>query len=134
MLGIRILLIIQTLMLVVFLIFKLSRDILLANVSQPFVLIFLYSFPNFAEAIIGSMTVTTLLLVTNERLLTRNLAPRSLYVLSILIAGAYVLSQELKFHNLGGNNVFDPMDTLFSICGLMCSFLLLLFFKPRIER
>ena len=29
-----------------------------------------------------------------------------------------MLTQELKFHNLGGNNVYDPWDLLFSVAGL----------------
>ncbi len=133
MFGIRILLFIQLLTLAVFFLFKLSRDQLLAVASNSIVTTILYSFPNFAEAIIGSMTVAMALLMANERFLNRGLSPHLIYALSILSAGAYVLSQELKIHNLGGNNIFDPMDVLFSICGLICSLVLLLFLRPRIE-
>ena len=40
----------------------------------------------------------------------------------------YVLSQELKLHNVGGNNVYDPNDVAASILGLVVVNLMLIRF------
>ncbi len=78
------------------------------------------SLPNLSEAIIGTLLLTGI----GSRLRARSagrlgdLPDTVVYLLAILVSGVYVLSQELKFHNLGGNNIYDPWDLLFSIVGL----------------
>ena len=49
-------------------------------------------------------------------------------ILAVVIATIYVISQELKFHNLGGNNVYDPYDLIASITGLMGTFVVIQIF------
>ena len=44
------------------------------------------------------------------------------------MATIYVISQELKFHNLGGNNVYDPYDLIASITGLIGTFVVIQIF------
>ena len=46
----------------------------------------------------------------------------NIHILAVVIASIYVISQELKFHNLGGNNVYDSYDLIASILGLMGTF------------
>lgn len=46
----------------------------------------------------------------------------SIHILAVCIASMYVISQELKFHNLGGNNVYDPYDIAASLIGLIATF------------
>lgn len=81
-----------------------------------------YSIPNFIEAVMGTFIVTGMLTYYGshwfKRATVRNLT-------GVLLAGAYVISQELKIHNLGGNNVYDPNDLIASILGLLLSFLVI---------
>ena len=78
------------------------------------------SLPNLSEAIIGTLLVTGIGLGLRARSSGRlgDLSDKVVYLLAVLVSGVYVLSQELKFHNLGGNNVYDPWDLLFSLVGL----------------
>lgn len=78
------------------------------------------SLPNLSEAIIGTLLLTGIGLWLRERSSgrLRDLPDRVVYLLALLVGGVYVLSQELKFHNLGGNNIYDPWDLLFSVFGL----------------
>ena len=78
------------------------------------------SLPNLSEAIIGTLLLTGIGLQLRARSSGRlgDLPDTIVYLLAILVSGVYVLSQELKFHNLGGNNIYDPWDLLFSIVGL----------------
>ncbi|MEZ5288410.1 MAG: hypothetical protein R2712_27110 [Vicinamibacterales bacterium] len=46
-----------------------------------------------------------------------------IYLLSVAITGAYVVLQEVKVHNLGGRNVYDPNDVVASIIGLVMMFI-----------
>lgn len=41
------------------------------------------------------------------------------------IASLYVISQELKFHSLGGNNVYDPYDIAASLIGIAATFIVI---------
>jgi len=45
--------------------------------------------------------------------------------MAVVLAAIYILSQELKFHNLGGNNVYDPYDLMASIVGLAITFVVM---------
>ena len=78
------------------------------------------SLPNLSEAIIGTLLLTGIGFELRARSSGRlgDLSDTVVYLLAIVAAGVYVLSQELKFHNLGGNNIYDPWDLLFSIVGL----------------
>jgi hypothetical protein len=78
------------------------------------------SLPNLSEAIIGTLLLPGIGFELRARLAGRlgDQSDTAVYLIVILVAGVYVLSQELKFHNLGGNNIYDPWDLLFSIVGL----------------
>jgi len=100
------------------------RPWILENELSGFVLILTYSIPNLIEAIIGTLILTGILLQLrqsfNDKLGT--IKDVNLRILAVVIATIYVISQELKFHNLGGNNVYDPYDLIASIMGLMGTF------------
>ena len=48
----------------------------------------------------------------------------NIHILAVVLASIYVISQELKFHNLGGNNIYDPNDLIASIIGLIGTFII----------
>ena len=87
-------------------------------------MILTYSIPNLLEAIIGTLLLTGILLQIrqsfNEKM--RAIKDINIHILAVVIASIYVISQELKFHNLGGNNVYDSYDLIASILGLMGTF------------
>lgn len=121
----------QLLTLVVFVIAKAVRPSVLESQAPEFVKLFLLSFPNFCEAIVGILTLTMLGLYTNSKLKWRN---ESIYLAAVLLAAIYVITQELKIHNLGGTNIYDPNDVLFSVIGLCFGFLLISRMKPQIKQ
>lgn len=82
--------------------------------------IFVLSFPNLIEAIIG-MTNTLGLLLLGRHYEIPVFRGRRFYTLlawATAVASLYVVSQELGFHNLGGNNVTDPFDVIASVAGV----------------
>jgi hypothetical protein len=100
------------------------RPWILENELSGFALILTNSIPNFFEAIIVSLILTGILLQIRLFYLskTRTIKDIYVYILSFFLASIYVISQELKFHNLGGNNIYDPYDLVASIIGLMLTF------------
>ncbi len=90
------------------------------NLGFPSLLI-VNSFPNFAEAVVGTLVVTNLILLLRlkVRALSLRLSNCRVCLLASLISGFYVISQELEIHNIGGNNVYDPNDIAASIIGLI---------------
>jgi hypothetical protein len=56
-----------------------------------------------------------------------------LYLLAVTFAGIYVITQELKIHNLGGQNIYDPNDVVFSILGLIIGFSIVLYFDRKLS-
>ncbi|WGD33984.1 hypothetical protein [Olleya sp. YS] len=117
----------------IFIFLKLIRPSVLDSESPEFFKIALLSFPNFFEAIIGTLTLTGLGLIVNDKLNRRyQIRTRSIYILAVILAGIYVLTQELKIHNLGGNNVFDINDLIFSFVGLIIGYWIVLKIKPNI--
>ena len=83
--------------------------------------VFVLSFPNFVEAIVGMSNAYGLLLFAKHRdlLAMGKLSERGLLLASIVLVGLYVLTQEFGLHNLGGNNVTDPFDVAASIIGIV---------------
>jgi len=100
------------------------RSWTLENNLPDFLLIVTYSIPNLIEAIIVTLISTGILLQVrqhfNKKLGTIKTAHINLIASSS--AAVYVISQELKFHNLGGNNIYDPYDLLASFIGLIGTF------------
>lgn len=125
----------QLVVLPIFFFFKLVRpNVLDSNAHQIFKTILL-SLPNFFEGIIGTLTLTGLGLIINDKMKDRiQLKPSSIYMLAVVLAGIYVFTQELKIHNLGGNNVYDSNDLVFSFIGLIIGYCITLKIKPEIRK
>lgn len=84
--------------------------------------VFIYSFPNFCEAVMGVTLVSLLLLTVRERVASlRSARDRPIYLVATVFSAAYVISQEFGVHNLGGNNVFHPNDVVASVIGLVAT-------------
>ena len=100
------------------------RPWILENETPNVFLIFTYSIPNLIEAIIGTLILTGILLQVRQYFNKKfgSIKDISIHILAVSIASIYVLSQELKFHNLGGNNVYDPYDIIASLIGLIMTF------------
>lgn len=83
-----------------------------------------YSIPNLIEVIIGTLILTGILLQTRQYFKEKIGSIKDIYIhiMAVSIAGFYVISQELTFHNIGGNNVYDPYDLIASIIGLVGTF------------
>ncbi len=127
---------IQIGILIPFIFFKAIRPYVLKNDYPEFFKLFLLSFPNFCEAIVGVMTVTMLGLVINHKWIPtkHQVKEEQIYILAILLSAIYVILQEFKVHNLGGNNVYDSNDIIFSVVGLGIAYFLVVRIKPRISK
>ena len=106
------------------------RPWVLENELSGFILLLTYSIPNLLEAIIGTLLLTGILLQLrqsyNEKMGT--IKDINIRILAVSLATIYVISQELKLHNLGGNNVYDPYDLLASTTGLIGTFVVIQIF------
>ena len=127
---------IQIVVILLFVFFKFIRPPVLESNSSEWIKIALLSLPNFFESIVGILILTGIGLYLNHKVLSLNkqVKPTMIYVLALALAGIYVITQELKIHNLGGNNVYDKNDLIFSIIGLLIGFLIVIVIKPRINR
>ena len=103
--------------------FYLRPWVLENEVAELFKIIVL-SIPNLIEAIIGTLIITGILLQVRQYFDKKvgHLKDTYIYLLAICLSSFYVVSQELKLHNLGGNNVYDPYDLAASIIGLAMTF------------
>jgi hypothetical protein len=97
-----------------------------SNLPEAFSII-TYSLPNFIEAILGTILVTGIVFQIRKHL-NSNAKDNIIYIISVLLTSIYVISQELKYHNLGGNNVYDPNDLIASILGLIAMLVMFYFF------
>jgi len=97
---------------------------ILENEFSGFLLILTLSIPNLLEAIIATLILTGILLQLKQSYLSKTNAIKeiTLRISAVALAAIYVISQELKFHNLGGNNVYDPYDLIASAIGLVGTF------------
>jgi len=111
------------------------RPYVLENEFPEFLNIFVLSFPNLCEAIVGGLLITNLSLYGKQRFFktNSNIKDTHIYLFVVLITGIYVILQEFKIHNLGGTNVYDPFDILFSLIGLIIVSFILFYFKPVIS-
>ena len=103
--------------------FYLRPWVLENELSEPFQIIVL-SIPNLIEAIVGTLILTGILLQLRLEFSKTigNIKDTYVHLIAVGIAAAYVISQEFKFHNLGGNNVYDLYDIIASIMGLILTF------------
>jgi len=97
------------------------RPIIVKGNYDEIWVILVNSFPNFAEAIFGSILTSMILLKVRERFVENwgRISDIVIYSCASLITGIYVISQEIKFHNFGGNNIYDPNDVIASIIGVV---------------
>ncbi len=126
---------------IAFLVFILNKFFLrpwiLEHDITGIILIFTNSIPNMIEGIIGTLLLTGILLQGQLYFKKKLGAMKNthVHILAIIITSIYVISQELKFHNLGGNNVYDFYDLIASIIGMAMTFALIqrYGFTDRIE-
>ena len=83
------------------------------DLSGSFMII-VFSIPNLIEAIIGTLLLTGILLQLKQSFLSKlsKIKDTFIYISAMLLSSIYVISQEFKFHNIGGNNVYDFYDLL----------------------
>ena len=89
------------------------------ELPTPFQII-VFSIPNLIEAVIGMLVLTAILLQLRQVFNKDDKIKEStIYLIALIISALYVIPQELKIHNLGGRNVYDPYDLIASIIGLL---------------
>lgn len=125
----------QILLTVLFIFFKAIRPSVLNSKAPEWFKITLLSLPNFFEAFIGTLILTGIGLYLNVKLLSKQkqINRKIIYLLAPILGGVYVITQELKIHNLGGNNVYDVNDLIFSVIGLVIGYLFVIFMDPKIR-
>lgn len=117
---------------VVFISFPIAKGLLRPKVLEYFpdsyLALFLLSYPNFVEAVIGSVSIVVILFLLRFRFpkQLKSLKNKTLYIISISVAAVFVITQELKIHNLGGENVYDANDVIASGIGLLVMLFILL--------
>jgi hypothetical protein len=100
------------------------RPWVLENKLPELFQILVFSIPNFIEAIVGTIIFTGILLQLRQYLSKKIGHIKDIYVhlIAVVLTAIYVISQEFKFHNLGGNNLYDLYDVIASIIGLLLAF------------
>ncbi len=116
---------IQRVFLIAFIIFFLNKFYLrpwvLENDLPSFLKVIVYSLPNLIEAIMGTTVVTGIAFRLREYA-KKEISDSYIYLIAVFLAALYTISQELKFHNLGGNNVYDFNDVIASVVGLIFTY------------
>ena len=102
------------------------RPLIIKNEITGFVLILSNSIPNFFEAVMGTLILTAILFTIRLSFLDKIKIVKNanIHIIAVILAAIYVISQELKFHNIGGNNIYDPNDLIASIIGLIATFIM----------
>jgi len=123
---------VQLLTIAIFAVLKHLRQSLVQALPNPVFEIFLYSFPNFAEGIVGFLIVAMMLTMVswNFDALSRLLTFPLICCGAFLGAGTYVIAQEIGLHNLGGAQVYDPYDVAFSVAGLIVGLAVFVWLRP----
>ena len=104
----------------------LLRPFILDNDLPALFKVFTLSIPNFIEGVMGTIVITGLLHLAQQRLgWLQNANGKMIYIISVACASIYVITQEFKIHNLGGQNTYDPNDVIASIIGLIFIFVLM---------
>ncbi|MBO6524900.1 MAG: hypothetical protein JJ971_13795 [Balneolaceae bacterium] len=121
---------------IVFLSFPVVKGILrpwaISTIPDSFFTTVLFSYPNFAEAVIGLSSVSVMLFIfrnwCRERFNIYLIQDTSLYLISASLSAVFVITQEMKIHDLGGENIYDINDIYASCIGLIFTLGLLLKF------
>lgn len=105
----------------------LLRPWVLENETSEFFQIIVLSIPNLIEAITGTLLLTGILLQLKNRFNNKmgHIKDNYLYLVAVGLATIYSVSQEFKFHNFGGNNVYDPYDVIASLIGFVMTYVLI---------
>ncbi len=108
----------------------LIRPWVLEHETFEFFQIIVLSIPNLIEAMIGTLLLTGILLQLKHRFNKKMglIKDEYFYLLAVGLASIYSVSQEFKFHDFGGNNVYDPYDVIASLIGLGVTYGLILVF------
>lgn len=108
------------------------RPLVIREGYTGFARTFTFSYANFCEAIIGVCAIAFIGLYVYRRWVVDEKRAHvwTLYIGATILAAIYVILQECKIHNLGGNNVYDPFDVVFSIIGLLAAFAILAIMRP----
>ena len=107
------------------------RPFVLEN-DYPYIFqIVVLSLPNFSETVMGMIIVTGILLQLRQLFGDKSNPFKNTYVYltTLILVSIYVISQELKLHNIGGNNVYDPFDLTASVIGLILTYITLTKFE-----
>lgn len=99
------------------------RAWVLENETFNFFQIIVFSLPNLIEAIIGTLILTGILFQLKQYF-NKKTKDINIYLIAVIISAFYIISQELKLHNIGGNNVYDIYDLIASVIGLIITFLI----------
>ena len=110
---------------------KLMRVQFLYTDSPELLKTFLLSFPNFCEGVVGVLILTAIGLYLNQKTKFNN---PTIYITATILASIYVITQEFKIHDLGGRNIYDPNDVVFSIIGLLVGLGIVFKISPEIKR
>lgn len=79
-----------------------------------------YSIPNFLEAVMGTSLLVVILLILKRRMTyLEKVKDLTVILTAIALSSVFVITQELKYHNIGGRNVYDSNDLIASILGLL---------------
>ena len=125
---------IELIIIPIFAFFKFIRPTVLKSSAPEFFKIVLLSLPNFFEAIIGTLTLTGVILFLNNRLNKKHqIRTRIIYITAVILAGVYVILQELNIINIRTNTTFDRNDLIFSVIGLIIGYSIVNIIKPRIR-
>lgn len=105
------------------------RPWFIENETPAFLQTFVFSIPNFIEVMLGTFLLTGILLQLRQFInKLKRIKNSYTYIIAVSISSFYVISQELKFHNLGGNNVYDFYDLVASFIGLILAYITLTMF------
>ncbi len=97
------------------------RRWVLRSDAPAFVDTIVLSLPNAVEAMVGMTGIAVLLFLARERFRARMQATPDgiIYIVTALATTAFVVSQELNLHRLGGTQVYDPLDVAASMVGVL---------------
>ena len=134
--DIRVLIRIVMIVVILFILNKIYiRPIIIAGEYPSIMKIFVLSIPNFYEAVCGSFMLTVLGITLNMKVIpqAKRISENSILSIAITFSSIYVITQELKIHNIGGRNVYDPYDLIFSIAGISVSAFFLFGYLSKLQ-
>lgn len=122
---------IQLLLIPIFAFFKFIRPAILESKVPQWVKEISLSLPNFFQGFIGVLVLTGIGLFINDQFHKKSVQPMAIDILATIVAGIFVITQELNIYNLRGNNTFDPNDLIFSVIGLVVGFGVVIWVKTK---